>query len=112
MFNSVSIYFQKIDTGFGFEKDFLFQIDDSYFSISNCHHLSDPDLSRWNFLFSTSSLDELEIFILKLYRLKDRTFSEDELLHYLITFFSAYCNKLVNEIDNVIGYSHKVDIQL
>lgn len=109
MFNSIKIYCHSCLIEYEVHQDFIVQIDGSYYSIQYGVALEDPDISKYDVLLSTSSLDKLEIFILKLFMKDNRTFSEDCLLHYLVGFFSSYSSKLVNAIEEELGFNHVFD---
>ncbi len=110
MFNSIKIYCNSwLNDEFDLVKDFIVEIDGSYYSIQYGVALDHPDISKFDVLLSTSSLDKLEIFILKLFMKDNRTFSEDCLLHYLVGFFSSYSSKLVNAIEEELGLNHVFD---
>ena len=87
MFNCIKIYLNSWYLEHDLQKDYIVQIDGYYHSIYKGYEVEHPDLSQFDVLLSTSSLDKLEIFILRLFMDKKRCFADDCLLTYLIGFF-------------------------
>lgn len=109
MFNTIKIYLNTWYLEHDLQKDYIVQIDGSYFSIYRGYEIKRPNLSKYDVLLSTSSLDKLEIFILRLYMNKKRCFADDCLLSYLVGFFSSYSSKLIKAIDEELGLNHVFD---
>lgn len=109
MFNCIKIYVNSWYLENDLQKDYIVQIDGHYQNIDIGFEVEHPDLSRYDVLLSTSSLDKLEIFMLRLFMDKKRCFSEDLLLHYLVSFFKSYSSKLVNAIEEELGSIHVLD---
>lgn len=108
MFNTIKIYCYTWFIEHDVQRDYIVQTDDSFYSIDYCKDIDHPDLSKYDVLLSTSSLDRLEIFILRLFMNKYRIYSDDLLLHYLACFFKIYSSKLVDDIEKEIGFSNDI----
>ncbi len=109
MFNSIKVYSQDCSIDDKPNNDYIVQIDeDFYIPISRTIIYSHPDLTGYDLLFSTSSLDELEIFILKLLTSKDRSKNEDKLLYYFTIFIRSYIDKLLKEVLKEVDYIHEL----
>lgn len=106
MFNCIKIYLNSCYLEHDLQKDYIVQIDGYYHSIYKGYEVEHPDLSQFDVLLSTSSLDKLEIFILRLFMDKERCFADDCLLTYLIGFFRSYSLKLINAIEDELGLYH------
>lgn len=94
MFNNVKVYEKVIiDKNFHYSCDYILQIDDSFYPTSDNKNPDDYDL-----VLSTSSLDNLETFILRLYAKKNKSKNEIKLLNFLYLFWKSYTGELSNSL--------------
>ncbi len=95
MFNNIKVYCKFIDDDklHVYFTDYILQVDDSYYP---CFVNKDP--KDYDLVLSTSSLDNLETFILRLYMKKTKTPIENKLLNFLYLFWKEYTDKLSDSL--------------
>ncbi len=99
MFNNIKVYSKFIHD----EKckicfnDYILQIDDTFYP---CYDEKDP--KDYDLVLSTSSLDNLESFILRLFIQKNKTDIQKKLLYFLYLFWKSYTEKLSYSISDYL----------
>lgn len=84
-------------------KDYILQIGDSFYpTYKNDNPFDSSIYGSYTVIFCTSSLDNLEKFILNL-MIKTRCDTEDTLLQLLYSFWSSYTGKLSKELVKALG---------
>lgn len=113
MYNRVLIFKREFTYDGEPITDYVLKIDRKLYPCS-FHSISDIslDLSKYDVVLCTSSLDSLETFILSLYNKKHRTYIENNLLEFLYYFWDSYTKKLSHELFKFVCTLRDVDEDL